>query len=154
MRKLSAITISTIAVIGVLVFTTHLLAARVVVDDIRITQEQECYRVKVSFNFPVQYIKHFPYERGEDLRVQLSPILTGTEERAALFTYEKIQLPYDDTGDLIDVAYEGNVEGGPYLTFYFKEPVNFKVGQGKDIRSLLVAFSPIGAVSLCEINPK
>ena len=154
LQKLPMLAICTVAIIGVLFFATRPMAGRVVVDDLEVVQDRGCSTITVTFNFPVQYIKHFPYESGEDLRIQLDPIVTGTEEGNALYTRETVQLPPNGTGALVDVAYEGHVDGGPYLTLFFQTPVKFNVAQGKDFRSLVVAVSVIDANSPCETLPR
>ena len=47
--------------------------------------------------------------------------------------------PPNDFAKLIEVIYEGDIIGGPYLTLLFRSPVDFMVQQGADFRSLIVA---------------
>ncbi len=154
MRKFSILAICILAIIGVLFLSTRPMAGRVIIDDVEITDEDGCSRITIMFNFPVQYIQHFPDESGEDLRIQLEPIVTGSQERDALFTHETAYLPTDGVGELQDITYEGDIEGGPYLTLFFRTPVKFSVSQGKNFRSLDVAVSAIGASTPCIFAPK
>lgn len=106
--------------------------------DVTISEEDGCAVIQVKFNFPLRYVKHFPYESGDDLRIQFDPIPIAVPpgERSALFTRESVRAPRNDIASLIEVIYEGNVQGGPFLTLYFRRPVVFRVEQGADFRSL------------------
>ncbi|MBE9529300.1 MAG: hypothetical protein IME99_08695 [Proteobacteria bacterium] len=154
MRKFSLVAVSVAALLGVLFFTTRPMAGRVVVDDLEVALLGECSIITVTFNFPVQYKRHFPYASGEDLRVQLDAIVTGAEEAEALYTREAVLLPPGDIGELLDVSYEGNIDGGPYLTLFFRRAVKFSVAQGKDFRSLVVKVSPIKSAAPCKTAPE
>lgn len=154
MRKFSLVAVTVAALLGVLFFSTRPMAGRIVVDDLEVEQSGGCSTITVTFNFPVQYKKHFPYESGEDLMIKLDAIMTGTEETEALYTRENVLLPPGDIGELLDVSYEGNVDGGPYLSLIFRRAVKFTVLEGKDFRSIVVKVSPINRIEPCEIAPE
>lgn len=127
--------------VGLLLLLSPGLGARapiLTLGDVNITEEDSCAVIQVKFNFPLRYVKHFPYESGDDLRIQFDPIPIAVPpgERSALFTRESVRPPRNDIASLLEVIYEGNVEGGPFLTLYFRRPVVFKVEQGADFRSL------------------
>jgi hypothetical protein len=154
MRKFSLVAVAVAALLGVLFFSTRPMAGRVVVDDLAVEHSGECSTITVTFNFPVQYKKHFPYDSGEDLMIKLDAIMTGTEEAEALYTREHVLLPPGDIGELLDVSYEGNVDGGPYLSLIFRRPVKFTVSEGKDFRSFVVKVSPINRTAPCDAAPE
>ena len=139
--------------IGLLLFATHrLLATQVIIDDIQITEESGCSEILIWFNFPVRYVKHFPYEFGDDLRIKIRPIAIGPEEREALFTREPILPPPNELAGLTKVVYEGDVTGGPFLTLFFDEMVAFQVGQGADFRSLVIMVTAPDNPEPCRIS--
>jgi hypothetical protein len=149
MMRATILKICAFSVAGLLIFSSWLMAGRQVIDDVEITEEFGCSVVRVSFNFPVRYVNHFPIETGEDLRVRLDPIAAGPADTEALFTREVPLLPPDALPELLEVLYEGNVEGGPYLTLFFEKPVRFSVEHGSDFRSLLVAVTGIDESEPC-----
>ena len=138
MRKFHLLIICGVALAGSAFFSTRLWAERVILDYLTTAEEDGCSTIRVGFNFPVQYIKHFPYNSGDDLRIKLKPIMTDPTDRSALFARESITPPPDSLSELKEVSYEGNVEGGPFLSILFRSPVNFKVSQGKDFRSFVI----------------
>lgn len=143
MRKLHLLIICAVVLAGLPFFSTRLMAERVILDTLTTAQEDGCGTIRVAFNFPVQYIKHFPYSSGNDLRIKLKPIITDPADQKALFTRETIQLPPGSLSELKEVSYEGNVEGGPFLSIWFQNRVNFKVSQGKDFRSFVINVSGV-----------
>ncbi len=112
-----------------------------ILGDVEITDDGECVDIQVAFNFPVQYVKHFPFETGGEVRTQLLPILISPIDKKALFKRESVRPPVDNLAGLSDIIYEGDMEGGPFLALMFQTPVAFKVKQGSDYRSLTVIVS-------------
>jgi len=50
----------------------------------------------------------------------------------------------------MEVAYEGDVADGPYLTLLFRNPVAFKVAEGRDFRSIIIASPGPEASESCK----
>jgi len=123
-------------------------ATRLVIDDVEVIGSAEgaddCALVTVRFSFPVRYKRHFPYGSGNDLRVQLSSIVSSAEEAEAMLTRETIVPASGEAALLTEIDFEGNIQGGPYLSLFFSRPVKFDVRQGADFRSIEFAVSEEG----------
>lgn len=104
-------------------------------------EEAGCAIVKVKLNLPVRYLSHFPPAHGDELRIKLRPILISSDDLAELFKRESVRAPVNDRAAIAKIVYEGDDVSGPVLTFIFRHPVAFKVGQGSDFRSLTIAIS-------------
>jgi hypothetical protein len=115
---------------------------------VEIEEDLSCSVIRIAFNFPVRYVKHFPYESGDELRIQLEPIVISPLDREDLTKRESLSPP-NDFAKLDEVIYEGDIIGGPYLTLLFRHPVTYKVQQGADFRSLIVAVPGPEADELC-----
>jgi len=125
-----------------------------ILQDLHVEGEGPCAILHVGFSFPVRYQRHFPLEHGKELRIQLKPIAVAKSDRDALPTREAISARrFDDRVPLLEVIYEGDVEGGPYLTFFFSREVTFKVGQGRDFRSMRVALPGPDSTGDCSPEP-
>jgi len=125
-----------------------------VLQDLHVEGEGPCAILHVGFSFPVRYQRHFPLDHGKELRIQLKPIAVAKSDRDAVPTREAISARrFDDRIPLLEVIYEGDVEGGPYLTFFFSREVSFKVGQGRDFRSMRVALPGPDATGDCSPEP-
>ena len=112
-----------------------------IIDEITITEKSGCALVTVKFNFPAQYIRHFPKSSGNELHIKLSLLAVSPSLKKILSARESILPPPNDIAALSNVNYEGNVAGGPFLILYFTYTVSFKVKQGTDFRSLIIDVS-------------
>lgn len=109
-----------------------------ILDDLDIQEEEETTTVHISLTSRVRYIRHFPYESGEELRIRIQLFDVDSDNREARFGRETL-VPYDSEGlPLEEVVYEGDIESGPNLTLFFSRPVDFEVQQGTDSRSIVV----------------
>jgi len=121
-----------------------------VLGDIVIEDHAECALVTVGFEFPIRYLRHFPQSAGNELRIQLEPIAVNPQDSSALMKREAVKPSRSEIAPLSEVIYEGDIDGGLYLTLTFAYPVQFKVAQGPDFRSLVVAI-PLPETNLpCE----
>ncbi|MDX1764621.1 MAG: hypothetical protein R3231_09895 [bacterium] len=128
---------------GLLVVSTPVDAEPItdaILDDITITEESEYTILQVGFALPMRYVKHFPYPWGEELRIQLSPLSTGPVDDEGIYKREAVHNLSNHSTPLVEIVYEGQSIGGPYITIRFDRPMEYLVGQGTDFRSLVVVF--------------
>ena len=109
-----------------------------VLGDLSFNELEEQTEVRIEFNFPVRYIRHFPVTSGQDLRIQLVPMAIGNTERDALFKREAITAKRHNAADISEVIYEGDSANGLQLTVYFVKEKTFSVEQGNDYRSMML----------------
>lgn len=109
-----------------------------VLRDARLLVGNDCEYIQVEFNFPVQYINHFPPNAGDELRIQINPIIVSPQDRAALLLREALSPPENGDLGLLSIIYDGELSSGPVLTLQFRRPLSYSVGQGHDFRSVLV----------------
>ena len=133
-----------IAAIGILVWAALSSAVSAqpttyrVLNDVRLLQGNDCTYFQIEFNFPVQYINHFPPNAGDELRIQIKPIIVNPEERSALPLREALSPPEGGDLGLLSIIYDGELASGPVLSLQFRRPLSYSVGQGRDFRSVLV----------------
>jgi tetratricopeptide (TPR) repeat protein len=118
-------------------------------DDVTITEKGPCATIRVGFSFPVRYVKHFPPVSGAELRIQFEPIAVSPADRKLLFTRRSVRVPRSEIASLVEVVYEGDVAGGPFLTLVFSRPRRFTAEQGGDFRSLVIIVRGEGALADC-----
>lgn len=121
-----------------------------ILDDLDVTETGASLRMRISLTTRVRYVRHYPYESGTELRIRITPFDVSNDDRQALPRRESL-VP-SGAGPLLpkEVVYEGDIEGGPYLTLFFKQVVDFDVEQGRDSRSIVVhirEISPVGRTS-------
>ncbi|MFQ5480512.1 MAG: hypothetical protein ACE5DW_04475 [Thermodesulfobacteriota bacterium] len=115
-----------------------------ILDEVELIEDNGCRFIEVGFNIPMRYIKHFPYQSGEDLRIKLETLNIHPTDRSAQFQREYPGSLSNELSELADVVFEGEVEGGPFLAIFFHNTQNFKVAQGNNFRSLVIALSEEG----------
>lgn len=109
-----------------------------VLQDVRLLEGNGCTYFQIEFNFPVQYINHFPPNAGDELRIQINPIIVNPQDRSALLLREALSPPENGDLGLLSIIYDGQLSSGPVLTLQFRRPLSYSVGQGHDFRSVLV----------------
>jgi tetratricopeptide (TPR) repeat protein len=117
--------------------------------DVTLAEIGRCATVRVAFPFPVRYLRHFPPESGRDLRIQFEPFALSAEDRAALFTRRSYLPPRTPIASLEEIAYEGNLEGRPFLRLAFTRLRAFRVEQGDDFRSFIIVVSAPETMAEC-----
>jgi len=120
------------------------------VDNTEVENKNGCSIITVTFVFPVQYLSHFPKSKGNELRVQFSPLITGQSNIPAEISNEAIRLMDDVEVPITRFEYNGGqFSENPSLWLVFSEPVYFKVEQGTDFRSLKLYLST-KSIEACE----
>ena len=133
--------IALVAVLSCVLFAAQLSAQPArgrIISDISVTERADKTEFSIHFTFPIRYVKHFPNEFGDTIEIQLKEVLVNIDDADLLKERESIRLPDASYIPLLDISYEGDLPGGPYLTVRFLKPVAYKVHQGADFRSLLV----------------
>jgi len=145
LRKKIMVMCASLAISSILQGPSDALARRFqILDEVQLVEEEGCKFIDVSFNVPMRYIKHFPYAKGEDLRIKLDTLNIHPSDRSAQFQREYPGSLSKELSQLADVVFEGEVEGGPFLAIFFHKTEDFKVGQGNDFRSLVITLSSNG----------
>jgi len=99
--------------------------------------------LRIGMTVPVRYVRHYPYESGNELRIKVLPFDVRTSDRDALHKRETLVPFNDDPPELREVVYEGDMVGGPFLTLFFDHEVHYTVEQGRDSRSIIVHLLPV-----------
>ena len=132
---------------GVLLVTCVVLFAQLVdsepvrkkiLDRLDIHETDAVTTVSISLTTRVRYDSHFPYESGRELRIRITPFGISADDLDDLFKRETLVPFGHDELPLEEVVYEGDIEGGPYITLFFSRCVDFWVEQGRDSRSVVV----------------
>lgn len=114
-----------------------------IISDIVVDEHADTTDLRIVFTFPVRYVSHYPEETGDTLEVKLKEVVISSVDAEFLHERESVRLPKTRLIPLLDISYEGDLPGGPYLTIRFRSPVTYKVSQGSDFRSLLITVNNI-----------
>lgn len=117
-------------------------------DDIEVRSDQGVGEIRLHFTAPVRYIRHFPAERGEVIKLYLQVLtLEGVEQRGP-YVYKRIPalapippftVMYSTARSCLAELAERNAL---CLDIVFKQPYRFRIRQGEDGRSILLYVLP------------
>jgi len=114
-------------------------------DDIEVRRDKGVAEIRLQFSAPVRYIRHFPAEHGELIKLYLQILsLDSVEERAQ---QEYKRTPSIALAPPFTVVYSTvrgclDVHAPLCLDIQFDKPVRFRVSQGEDGRSILLHVLP------------
>jgi len=112
-----------------------------IISDISFSQSSENATIKVSFNFPVRYLRHYPANNGKEVRIQFEPMSANTEDKLDLKKRESHFPPTSNPAGAVRVEYEGRDLLTPTILIVFDAPCYFDVTHGDDARSIQVLVS-------------
>ena len=124
-----------------------------ILDQLDVREGEEVTTVHISLTSPVRYIRHFPYESGEELRIKINLFDVSRDNRQAFFSRETLVPFSTEDLPLDELVYEGDIESGPYLTLFFSRRVDFWVQQGTDSRSIVVYINKSASETSTQPSP-
>lgn len=130
------ILLATIGVLAILSGIQVLRSPNTVLDDILVAKDGSRIVVQVKFNIPIRYVDHFPTRRGQVIQIKVRPVSLSNTQKNEYLGSESILPGFLEQVPITDVAYEGDVAGGPLLTVRFREPVIFDVREESDFTGI------------------
>jgi len=125
-----------------------LLAAQAgaqLLDDIDVRSERGVAEMRLQFTAPVRYIKHFPAERGEIVKIYLQVFQMDPSEERREHEYKHAHTisPVPPFRVLYTTARNCFAVPDPLcLDIQFSEPVTYRIRQGEDGRSIILTLLP------------
>ncbi len=125
--------LSRVWLIGIAALLVSPLARAQLLDEIQIKRAGDYAEIEVRFSLRVQYLRHFPKEEGDVLRINVS--LVPVDGLPPLAVREIRRSPQNDLLPPFTVTYPDQTGA---VLIEFAAPVKFKVGPGSDTRSIRV----------------
>jgi hypothetical protein len=127
-----------------------------VLDDIEVRTEGGIGEIRLTFAVPVRYIKHFPPERSELLKIYLQMVdlsgplnddLRGYKRSPPMALVPSYALTYTTARTCFAV-------NDPLcLDFQFSQPVQYRIRPGEDGRSIIVHILPDSKPATKDTKP-
>lgn len=111
-----------------------------VIDDVTAFTENNTVVVQVNFAVPVRYENHFPQKNGEFLQVKTRLVSLGKTHWRESVGLGNVRHELARQIGLVNVAFEGDTEGGPLVTFLFNRVTEFQIRQDTSMTTLVVVF--------------
>lgn len=109
-----------------------------ILDKVSVSKGKRYSTIKVEFNFPVRYVRHFPLDYGKEVRIQLAPIAVSRDDLAGVLGRESLSPPSNNSAGVVQVEYEAVNLTKPTITVIFDKPTLYEAKQGEDFRSLTI----------------
>jgi len=112
-----------------------------VIEAVDIFVENDNIVVQIDFSIPVRYENHFPEKKGEMLQVKCRLVSLAQIKRKEIVNLGTLRPELVKQISLMNITFEGGVQGGPYLTLLFSEPVEYQVKESPQLKSMFVIFA-------------
>lgn len=113
-------------------------AANTLLSSQAMTPSGEDLRLEIQFEQPMNYISHFPENKGSQLDINLRPILTGQSGTIMATITDSLSVEKFTGSPVQDIQYEQDERGNGILTIHFTREVEYKVQSSRDNRSIIV----------------
>ena len=110
----------------------------------QVTDKSGCAILRVDFNVRIRYISHFPIGRGDQLSIRFAAIDMAAAEQELLSRQEAIPAPGSKIAAIRSIEFDARGAPAPELLITFKHPVSFRVAEGGDFQSLVIAIAGPG----------
>lgn len=101
-------------------------------------------RVEIRFEQPMNYISHFPEQRGGQLDIKLRPILTAQAGSIIASIEDRLSVGNSTGNPLRDIQYEQNELGNGDLSIQFNHEYDYKVSISRDHQSIYITLLHAG----------
>jgi len=130
----------TLAVIFIMSSLKVLQAPETIFDDVLVSEEGSLIVMHVKTNLPMRYVDHLPEGPSDFIQIHVRPISLLGADKNEYMGNEAILPGFIEQVPILDVAYEGSVPGGPFISLRFKQPVNFQIKEDPDLQGVLLYF--------------
>ena len=117
-----------------------IIGPSLVIEDVTAFSEKNTVVMQVNFAVPVRYENHFPEHNGEFLQIKLRLVSLGKTQWKESLGLSKVRPELANQLGLVNIAFEGDVVGGPLVTFLFTRPTEFELRQDTRMNTLMVVF--------------
>jgi len=116
-----------------------------------VTEQGSCAVVRIDFHVRVQYLTHIPEAGGDELRIRINAIDQVAGDVRSGSMPETLRAPGSERAAIHAIELE-TVSGIMTLNVFFKRNVAYKVAQGIDFKSVLIAVSDPRDAARCAIS--
>ena len=116
----------------------------------QIVTRNGCALLKISFNFRIRYVSHFPLEHGNELRISVQAIDPAVAAANILTRRESLRPPDNKIAAIKAIELDLDLASSPALVIQFNRTIHYEVAQGADFESVIVAISGANKSKFCH----
>lgn len=118
-----------------------------VIDDVVMFTDERKAVIEVHFSSPIRFEGHSPEGNSLVLQVRMRPVAVSSPRQREVVPRDSFKSDVVRKTSLAAISYEGDVPGGPLLTFLFARPVDFSVAMANAMQTLRVEIPVQGEVT-------
>lgn len=112
-----------------------------ILDDVVVFDEGNHYVLQVKFATAVRYENHFPQVIGRDassdfLQIKIRTVSLSGADKNEYMSSDSILPGFLEKVPVAELAYEGSVINGPFLSLRFSQPIAFKVAEDPGLHGI------------------
>jgi len=124
---------------GVVSFETD----RKLVEDVVLVREAEQKFLQLEFSAPARLAGVYPERSGDILQVKLRVIAFGRFAENLSLLEQFVGVEEAREVYMMDMHYEGDVPGGPFLVMKFNRPVQWEISEGDGLLGMNIVIKEI-----------
>jgi len=132
------ITLITFVLLGGLSSLQVLQTPERILDDVTVEEEGSMVILNVKTNIPLRYENHFPEGPSKFVQIKVRAISFSGGDGVDFMGNESILPGFIEQVPVLDVAYEGSVQGGPFVSLRFKEAVNYQIKEDPELNGIKI----------------
>ncbi len=109
-----------------------------ILDDVIVEEEGAMLILRIKTNIPLRYENHFPEGPSKFVQIKVRAISFSGGEGSDFMGNESILPGFVEQVPILDVAYEGSVIGGPFISLRFKEPVSYQIKEDPELSGIML----------------
>lgn len=112
-----------------------------ILQDVLVYEEGKHNVLQIKLNIPVRYENHFPTNKTDFVQIKLRAVSLSGVEKNEYVGSEAILPGFLEQVPVSDIAYEGDVPNGPFISVRFREPVVFQVKEDPALKGVMLLFA-------------
>jgi len=112
-----------------------------IIEDVLVSEEGSLIVMQIKTNLPLRLENTIPQDGPSDfIQIRVRPISFLGADKNEYMGNEAILPGFIEQVPIMDVAYEGSVPRGPFISLRFAEPVNFQVKEDPNLEGIMIYF--------------
>jgi len=109
-----------------------------ILEDVTVEEQGSMMVLSIKTNMPIRYENHFPDGPSKFVQIKVRAVSFSGGGGSDFIGNESILPGFIEQVPVVDVAYEGGVKGGPFISLRFKEPINYQIKEDPELDGIQI----------------
>lgn len=107
-----------------------------VLEDISVEEQRDMLVLHIRTRIPLRYENHFPEGPSDFVQIKVRAVSFSGADGSDFLDSSTILPGFLELIPVSNIAYEGNVAGGPFISIRFTRPVNYQVKEDPELNGI------------------